>query len=85
MLLVILVIVALVATCQFAKTRLELRRLRQVARDQNLILLQIRSLTSQTRSVGVSQGLERQRIATQPAVLDVTQSPSGQWPSVATL
>ena len=84
-LIVIVAIVVLVATCQFAKTRLELRRLRRIARDQNLTLLRINSLTGQICSARVSQGLELQRNATQTAMLEVTPSPSGPWPSVATL
>lgn len=84
-LLVIIAIVALVVVCQLAKTRLELRRLRRIAREQNLTLIRIHSLTSQTNSARVLRSLEQQRIATQTAVLDVTQSPSGQWPSVATV
>ena len=46
--LLVLAIVVLIVVCLLAKTRLELRQIRQTARNQSLTLLQIISLTSES-------------------------------------
>ena len=84
-LLLIFLVIALVIVWVLAKTRLELSRLRRVARDHTQTLLRIDSLAIRTHGVVVLQGLRQQRIPTVAAELDVTESPSGPWPSLETL
>ena len=83
-LVAISVIIASVSVWLMIKTRLELRRLRRVVRQQALTLLRIHSLDSCANRAAVVQSWE-QRVPSEASEPEVAESPGGQWPSLETL
>lgn len=84
-LLVILVVDVVILSGLLIRTCVELERLRRVAREQRSTLLRVRQLASQAQSVGFSQGFGPHRSASLTNLLEVTESPSRHWSSVATV
>ena len=83
--LIVFVIFVLVSIRVLYKQWQVLRCLRDSAREQRFSLLRVQSAVNRTYLAVALEGFEQRFPQPEVDQLEVTQSPSGQWPSVVTL